>query len=76
MASAVDAVPALVSAAWIAAACRAACAFCRWASCTFDGACCGNWIVAGSCALSNVVGDDFTVMFTLVAWMVPEKWKL
>jgi hypothetical protein len=72
----VEADAALLSAAWIAADSRADWAFRRCASCRFDGACCGNSIPAGSCALSNVVGDDFTVMFTFVCRMVPEKWKV
>ena len=50
----------MLSAARIAADSRADWAFRRCASCRFDGACCGNSIPAGSCALSNVVGDDFT----------------
>src|SRR5206468_4360733 len=75
-ASAVDAEAALLSAAWIAADSLADWAFRRCASCRFDGACCGNSIPAGSCALSNVVGDDFTVMFTLWPWMWPKRWKV
>src|SRR5690242_18991354 len=74
--SAVEAEAALLSAARIAADCRADWASWRCASSKFDGACCGNSIAAGSWALSNVVGDDITVMFSFVAWMVPEKWKL